>query len=156
VWNACGPHTLVLDGRHDALLAPVDPVGQVGEVKVADGRGEGGRREALRAGSGGLVAEETAELRLGAVGQVVDALLPGLGRVGVVGADLGQAGLEGAATELAFLGRGVDLVEFLGVRVERIACIRINGGRSEIECRSCSYGSAPTKRFARLNDLTFA
>jgi len=56
-----------------------------------------------------------------AVGEVVDALLPGLGRVGVVGADLGQAGLEHGAAGLALLEGGVDLVELLHVGLERVA-----------------------------------
>ena len=122
---------LILDGRDDLRdgAAPVDAVGEGrGAVEalllLLAGEVHGGEAHL----GGGHASEETDALVLRPVSHVVNVHGPALVRVGVVGVDHLQVGVEGGLAGGALLGGGIGLLEVLGEGLEGIGVECLEGG----------------------------
>jgi hypothetical protein len=124
---------LVLDGRHDVGLAPIDGGWEVGQERLFGSRQrglEGGAAIALAQVANVLaVAQRNALLLRGAVRELVDALLP-REVLGVVLAHALESALKDTATHVLLIGIGVGAVEILHVLFERVVVELVPGGAS--------------------------
>jgi len=110
-WHGREGYTLILDRRDDTLLSPVD-VGGDPHTRHLSIQGFPRQTPRRPTKSALAVAQQLPDLALGAVGELVDALLPALRRIRVVPPHLRKAGLEEGLPRRALLVRCKGAPEF--------------------------------------------